>query len=186
MLLSGENEKAHHTGLAVAVDMTDFVFQHNTVVMGDQSKCFASIYFNVPQGEAWPLAQSSTHNVWILDNVLCRQPTGDWGGQGTAGLQSYMKDPPPLDPRFRGNLMMVQGGDQSQTWPPLNGVTGSRFNFVDPAHEDYGLVPGKQTKFAGDLLPGVNMPALLEAIKNVNGPSPAVETRDKKGAVETH
>jgi hypothetical protein len=131
--------------------------------MSDQSACFNAIFFNVKPRAAWPLQQSSTHNVSILDNVLCRQPTGDWGGQGMAGLQSYMGDFFPLAPRFRGNLMFVPTGDRAQAWPATNDTMSAPFSFLDAAKNNYQLVPRKRTKDNDVPLPGVDMARLLAA-----------------------
>jgi hypothetical protein len=62
--------------------VTDFVAQHNTVVPPPNlSYCKGSIEFNAAAPFNPPV--SSTHNVWILDNVLCRQINGP-GGYGRA------------------------------------------------------------------------------------------------------
>ena len=163
LVLMTPNNSTHHVGLAISVDMTDLAFQHNTVIMSDQSACFNAIFFNVKQRVAWPLQQSSTHNVSILDNVLCRQPSGDWGGQGMAGLQSYMGDPPPLASRFRGNLMFVPNGDRAQAWPANNDTMSAPFSFLDAAKNNYQLVRRKRTKDNDVPLPGVDMARLLAA-----------------------
>jgi sugar lactone lactonase YvrE len=139
VLLNPEHNGAHHNGLSISADMTDFIFQHNTVLMADQSTCLNSIYFNVQGGLLWPLLSSDTHNVWVLDNALCRQTTGDWGGQGTAGLNSYMSDPSPLAPRYFGNAMFVPSGNGIATWPANNFATAVAFVYNDPAIGDYRL-----------------------------------------------
>ena len=180
LVLMTPNKNTHHVGLAIAVDMTDLAFQHNTVIMDDQSTCFSAIFFNVKQRVAWPLQQSSTHNVSILDNVLCRQPSGDWGGQGMAGLQSYMGDPPPVAPRFRGNFMFVPSGDRAQAWPATNDTTSSRFSFVDTAKNNYQLVPRKRTKDNAAPLPGVDMARLLAATGQEKSAPVGGEVKDKK------
>ena len=180
LLLMAPSNNPHHIGLAIAVDMTDLAFQHNTVIMSDQSTCFSAIFFNVKQRVAWPLQQSSTHNVSILDNVLCRQPSGDWGGQGMAGLQSYMGDPPPVAPRFRGNFMFVPSGDRAQAWPATNDTTSSRFSFVDTAKNNYQLVPRKRTKDIAAPLPGVDMARLLAATGQEKSAPVGGEVKDKK------
>jgi hypothetical protein len=180
LVLMTPNNNTHHVALAISVDMTDLAFQHNTVIMSDQSTCFNAIFFNVKQRVTWPLQQSSTHNVSILNNVLCRQPSGDWGGQGMAGLQSYMGDPSPLAPRFRGNLMFVASGDRVQAWPAQNGTTSSPFSFVDAAKNNYQLVPQKRTKDNDVQLPGVDMARLLAASGEEKSAPVGGEVKGKK------
>jgi hypothetical protein len=180
LVLMTPSSNPHHIGLAIAMDMTDLVFQHNTVIMSDQSTCFNAIFFNVKQRVTWPLQQSSTHNVSILNNVLCRQPSGDWGGQGMAGLQSYMGDPSPLAPRFRGNLMFVASGDRVQAWSAQNGTTSSPFSFVDAAKNNYQLVPQKRTKDNDVQLSGVDMARLLAASGQEKSAPVGGEVKGKK------
>jgi hypothetical protein len=126
-------------GVLVNPDMTDFVFQHNTTVPAPGTDCYHSIFFNLYQNMKWPPAESVTHNVWILDNALCRQPIGGRGGQGTTGLTYYMGDPSPLAPRLSGNVMFVPGNDQVQTWPVHNDATIIPFAYQDVNKGDYQL-----------------------------------------------
>ena len=167
VLLNPEQNGAHHNGLAVSVNMTDFVFQHNTVLMADQSNCLNSIYFNVQQGLPWPLLSSDTHNVWLLDNALCRQPTGDWGGQGTAGLNSYMSDPSPLAPRYFGNAMFVPSGNGIATWPANNFATAVPFVYNDPASGDYRLQSPYWTDTTDGKVAGIDWASLQPASTTV-------------------
>ncbi len=163
-LLNPENTGVHHIGLFVAVNLTDFVFQHNTVLMADQSNCMDAIYFNVQQGMIWPLRQSDTHNVWILDNALCRQTTGDWGGKGTTGLNSYMSDPAPLAPRYLGNVMYVPSGDQVQTWPAENLATTTPFTYVGTGNGDYQLLNPDWTETTDGKISGIDYNLLEQAM----------------------
>ena len=80
--MSPEDNGSHHGGFFVAVDLEDVVFQHNTVLMSDQSTCWNSVFFNMKDGWHWPPPRSVTHNLWILDNVLCRRPDRRLGGAG--------------------------------------------------------------------------------------------------------
>jgi hypothetical protein len=130
VVMNPEVNGSHHAGLFVAWHFTDFIFQHNTAIMSDGSKCWAGVYFNVANGQTWPLAQSGTTNVWILDNAICRQTSGDWGGQGTTGLNSYMSAPAPMAPRYFGNVMFVPSGDRVQTWPAANDATATPLVFA--------------------------------------------------------
>jgi hypothetical protein len=110
--------KGYGWGGLIAPDLVDFVVQHNTIVPpGSVGQCKASIFFN---SHGYPGTHSSTRNVWVLDNSLCRQPTGNGGGQGTVGLTNYMGEPSPLAPRFQGNVMYVPTGDIAQQFPPHN------------------------------------------------------------------
>ena len=119
---------------------TDWVFQHNTMVAANNNSpddCKFSIYFSLPANTRWPPKGSATHNVWILDNALCRQPIGDDGAQGTKGLDNnsddglkgYMADPSSVGPRFFGNIMFVPNGNTVQTWPASNLATTTAFTF---------------------------------------------------------
>jgi hypothetical protein len=127
-------------GVMMAVGMTDFVFQHNTTVPVSGTDCWNSIYFELPPGSKWPPPHSPTHNIWLLDNALCRQPTGAWGGQGTTGLTYYMGDPAPLDPRYLGNVMYVPSNNHVQQFPARNLSTTVPFTYVDPGNGNYQLL----------------------------------------------
>jgi hypothetical protein len=155
---------SHHLGLQVAAGLTDFTFQHNTVLMSDQSTCWNSVYFGILAGQRWPLAQSDTHNVWILDNALCRQTTGDFAGQGTAGLTSYMSDPAPLTSRYLGNVMFVPVGDRVQTFPVHNYSSTVAFGYVAPASEDYQLSSPAWTDTSDGKIAGINWSTLYGAL----------------------
>ncbi len=147
----------NNTGLQMAYGMTDFVFQHNTLVPATGTNCFQSIYFNVPQGTTWPPppSQSMTHNVWVLDNALCRQPSGDNGAQGTTGLTYYMGDPTSVAPRYLGNVMYVPSDNKVQTFPAGNLSTTTPFTYVDPVNGNYQLLAPHWTT-SGDQVSGIN------------------------------
>lgn len=140
LLLNPEKTGTNHFGLLLTVGMSDFVFEHNTVLMSDQSPCWNSIYFGLSSGSTWPPTTSPTHNVWILNNALCRQPTGDWSGQGMAGLNGYMSDPAPVAPRFLGNVMYVPSGNNVQQWPAHNYATTVPFVYTNPNLQNYQLL----------------------------------------------
>jgi len=152
------------TGLNVAEGLADVIFQHNTVVAASRTDCYASLYFNVQQGLAWPLKRSDTQNLWILDNVLCRQPTGDWGGQGTDGLTSYMGDPSPLAPRYSGNVMYVPRGDKVQVFPRHNLSTATPITYIDPAAPNYQLASPKWAQTTDGSVAGINTDSLNAAM----------------------
>ena len=114
---------ARNTGIQIAANSTDFVFQHNTMVAAPGTDCWNSLFFDVPTGTKWPPAESMTHNIWILDNVLCRPPTGDFGAQGAIGLNYYMGDPAPVASRYIGNVMLAPSGSKIAEFPPGNLLT---------------------------------------------------------------
>jgi hypothetical protein len=96
----------------------DVVFERNNYQLIDPTQpCWNSIFFGA--GTQQPPLQNLTNNIWIDNNVLCKQPTGDWGLTGMNALTGYMGTPPPPDPRFTGNAMDAQGGT-CYTWPPTN------------------------------------------------------------------
>lgn len=152
---------------SVSPGLTDVLFQHNTVVPATGTSCKGSIYFRVEGNQHWPLTEPGTRNIWILDNVLCRPPTGDYGGQGTAGLEQYMGDSPPIDKRFAGNVIFIPKDAQPASFPGSNRMVSSGIRFADPAAGNYELVLPKWTKTTDALPAGVDMKALSEAIAGV-------------------
>jgi Putative Ig domain len=105
----------------------DVVFQHNTFVPPAWG-CWNAVFFS----DAPPIPVV-TQNVWLLDNVFCRQPTGDNGWQGIMGIAIYMGQPstPPYDvlQRFEGNVMYVPSTDEVQIWLASNLATATNFTF---------------------------------------------------------
>jgi hypothetical protein len=155
---------------SVAPGLTDVLFQHNTVVPATGTSCAASVYFRVDTGQRWPLAEPATSNIWIRDNLLCRPPTGDYGGQGTAGLEIYMGDSPPIEKRFAGNVIFVPKDAQPASFPGSNRLVVWGIRFVDPAAGNYELVLPKWTKTTDELPAGVDMKVLSGAIAGVISP----------------
>jgi hypothetical protein len=164
-------------GIALSDEMTDLVFEHNTLVPFPGTNCDQSVYFEGAPGSKWPPARSYTRNIWILDNVLCRQPTGDWGGrgQGTAGLVYYMGDPPPLNERFFGNVILFPAGDPMPSFPPKNSLQ-TKIAFVDAAAGNYQLASPKWTQTSDGALAGVDMAALEAAVAGAVPPVPDAKT----------
>jgi hypothetical protein len=154
-------------------DISDVVIQHNTAVAGAGADCWASIYFSVPSGSKWPLAKSDTNNVWILDNVLCRPPTGDWGGQGTFGLTSYMGDPAPLDRRFQGNVILSTNDRGAPKFPDGNLVTPGPIRFADADSGNYQLTSPMWVKTTDGKPAGVDAHELQGAIAGVADRAPS-------------
>jgi hypothetical protein len=134
------NGGTNNVGIAISAGLSDYVLQHNTFVPASGTDCWNSVYFNVPKGTPWPPPQSITDNIWLLDNAFCRQPSGDYGGQGTTGITYYMGDPAPVDPRYLGNVMYVPSNNKVQQWPLHNYATTIPFTYVNPAQGDYQLV----------------------------------------------
>jgi hypothetical protein len=159
LVLLAPANNPHGTGFQVAFDLTDVVFQHNTVLKMDGSKCYFSLQFDGKPGTPWPPPVPWTHNLWVLDNVLCRQPSGDMGGQGTTGLTYYMGDPAPLDKRFLGNVIYVPPGDATHSFPPKNSLQ-TKIAYADPAAANYQLVSPNWTQTSDKLPAGVDMAAL--------------------------
>ena len=152
--------------LGVSPDLTDVVFQHNTVVAAAGTNCWASLYFNVKSNTKWPLPESNTHNLWVTDNVLCRPPSGDWGGQGTDGLKSYMGDPAPLDKRFSGNIILAPSDNAPASFSGGNLLTSGPIRFADPNNGNYQLTAPKWTKTTDGKPAGVDSSALSAAVGN--------------------
>jgi hypothetical protein len=127
--------------------------QHNTFVPAPGTNCYESAFFN---NASFPPPSSTTHNVWILDNVLCRQPTGNGGSQGTTGLNYYMGAPAPVDPRYLGNVMFVQSTDRVQQFPAHNFSTTVPFTYVDPTNGNYQLYLPNWTDTSDGQISGIN------------------------------
>jgi hypothetical protein len=122
--------------------MQDVLFRHNTTVSAPSTPCWNAVFFGA--GGQKPPFNSLTNNVWLLDNAFCRQPTGDWGLQGTYGLMQYMGSPntPPddLTQRFYGNVMWVQPTDKAHTFPYGNLAQTAGFTYENPAAMNYQLL----------------------------------------------
>jgi hypothetical protein len=147
--------------------MRDVVFQHNTAISAASTSCWESVYFSVPSTMKLPLS-NLTSNIWLLDNAFCRQPTGDYGQQGTAGLTQYMGSPstPPYDltQRFYGNVMYVPMGDKVQTFPTHNYATTVPVTYVAIAANDYQLATPYWTDTSDGKVAGIDNSALAAKI----------------------
>jgi len=143
--------------------LRNVVIQHNTTIAAASTPCWNSIYFGIPPGQKPPYSRVS-NNIWILDNALCRQPTGDNQQQGMTGLTQYMVDPstPPNDlaRRFYGNVMYVASGNQVQSFPPHNMSTGKALRYVDPDKGNYNLLQPKWTETSDGKPAGVDSSTL--------------------------
>jgi hypothetical protein len=134
--LAGGNR---NIGIQISAGLSDYIVQHNTFVPAPGTDCWSSVYFAAFTRAKWPPAVSITHNIWLLDNAFCRQPSGDWGGQGTLGITRYMGDPAPVDSRYMGNVMYVPGDNKTQEWPLHNYATTVPFTYANQSQGNYQL-----------------------------------------------
>jgi hypothetical protein len=153
--------------------LRDVVFQHNTTVSAASTPCWMSIFFSDA-----PIQNPVTSNIWILDNALCRQPSGDNSFQGTSGLTQYMGYPstPPYDltRRYYGNVMYVPRADKVQVFPPHNYATTVPFAFVNPAAGNFQLLTPYWTDTSDGKLAGTHLSPVVSRI----GPSAQNSTPD--------
>ena len=174
--------------------LTDYVFQHNTITTIDGSPVDQSFYFTLPSNVTCTTVQTSpTHNVWILDNAMTRQPSGDcgwttvYGGAALTGVPvsggwfpGYMRDPPPIDPRFYGNLMFVAKTDKLfENWRNSNNTTTKPFFYVDTSVGNYQLSKPNWTKTTDGKVAGIDWDALQAALAGAASPpesKPVVES----------
>ena len=154
----------------------DVLVQHNTVVSNPNGACWSSVYFGVPGVWKPPFPYPPTNNLWILDNVLCKQPYGDWGLQGMTALNDYMGSPntPSYDvtQRFYGNVMYVPVGNKVQPFPPHNYATTVPVVYAHQSIPDYQLVSPYWTNTSDGQLAGVNFSQLPASTgSNIQGQS---------------
>jgi hypothetical protein len=155
-----------NVGLALHPETSDLVFEHNTLISYPESTCDASIFFVGSRSWPWPPPWSYTHNIWILDNVLCRPPSGDWAREGVVGLTYYMGDPPPLDKRFLGNVMYDPPGYSTALFPHKNTVQ-STLRFANISGGNYNLVVPQWTETSDGMQAGVIMYLLKHFMGNM-------------------
>jgi hypothetical protein len=157
--------------------LKDIVFQHNTAISAASTPCWNSIYFS-SNGQSMPFAVPPTNNVWILDNALCAQPNGDFGLQGP-GLVNYMGNPStsPNDfaHRLYGNVMWVQPGQKTFTYPSGNMTQTAPFTYVNPSAFDYQLLTPYWMTTSDSQLSGIN---------NNNMPAGYIAPPDDDGGVD--
>ncbi len=148
--------------------ITDFVVQHNTVIPPPNlGYCKASLYFSIKAPINPPV--SHTHNVWILDNVLCRQLNGPAGmvGQFSYVLSDYMGDPPPPDPRLLGNVFYAPPGDKVYPLPPHNYSTDVKF--TNSKGSEYQLKHPAKMETTDGRIAGVDKSKLASAYSAESG-----------------
>jgi hypothetical protein len=178
LLLSPNADTTHHVGANIDggnstdVGLTDYIFQHNTVLKSDLSTLWNSFYFELAQlswGCSPPEGYSSTNNVWVLDNALTQQPAGDCGFittfGGVTGLAYYMGNPSPMAPRFYGNAMFVPSGYHLATWPGTsNDSTTTPFTYVNPGSGDYQLLIPDWTDTTDGKVSGIDWSEIQQAM----------------------
>jgi hypothetical protein len=139
--------------------LRDVVFQHNTMVSAASTPCWMSIYFSA-NGQTMPFAVPITNNVWIQDNALCTQPTGDYGLTGTSGLTYYMglpnTSPNDITARFSGNVIWIQPGVRAASYPSTNMTQTAPFTYINPSAMDYQLLTPIWTNTSDGQESGVN------------------------------
>src|SRR5271165_6758330 len=143
--------------------LRDFVLQHNTVIPPPNlGYCKASWYFEMSGTGSPTPPLSRTHNVWVLDNVLCRQIWGPYGwvGQFSNVLPDYMGDPSPVNPRLFGNVFYAPRPDSIYSIPPNNYTSSVPFTYVSPSTGNYQLSSPYWTATSDGNLAGVNNSAL--------------------------
>jgi len=162
LILLGDTTQAGYTtgyddGGMINNQVRDFVVQHNTVVAPPNlNGCKNPIYFNVAGPFNPPV--SRTHNVWILDNALCRQINGPGGmvGQFSYTLNAYAGDPSPVNPRLLGNVFYAPSGDRVYSLPPHNYTSTLPLIYVNPSGGDYQLSVPTWTDTSDGQIAGVN------------------------------
>ncbi len=86
----------------------DVVFQHNTAISSSVAPAKWSIYWSLSAGQCVVgCAAQISNNVWILDNAMVRQPTGDSGQTLAQYMGAPTTTPYDLTQRFYGNAMYV-------------------------------------------------------------------------------
>ena len=150
-------------GFCIGAKGDSLLIQHNTVQGVNGSLPTYSFFFGA---NLQTLAQyPPPTNVWILDNVVSRQPTGNSGYLGQKALDTYMPLPAPDDLRFIGNVMFIPAGDRVATWPLHDYATTIPFTFGDASNGNYQLVIPYWTDTSDGKLAGVDTNALTAAMK---------------------
>jgi hypothetical protein len=144
-------------GFSMGHGMDSWLIQHNTVQGINGTQSWASIYFNNASSPGLPT------NLWILDNALSRQTTGDGGYLGQAAIDTYMPLPGPDGPRYAGNVMFVPSSDRLAAWPLHDYATTIPFTFVDQSNGNYQLVTPNWLDTSDGQISGIDETALLAA-----------------------
>lgn len=150
----------HPLGFQMGIkNLSSVLIQHDTVQGINGTQSWSSIYFN----SLTCTSVNSPRNVYIWDNALSRQPTGDCAFQGQRALDTYMPSPAPDSSRFSGNVMFVPSDDNVATWPLHNYATAVPFTFANISTGNYQLVSPNWTDTSDGQVSGVDMTALDEA-----------------------
>jgi len=143
--------------------LSDVVLQHNTIVPPPNlGYCKASIYIDVCGTAPFTNVYARTKNVWIQDNVLCRQINGEagWIGMFPYVLTDYLGDPAPVDPRLMGNVFYAPTRDTVYSIPPHNLTSTLPFTYVNPSAGNYQLSSPYWTDTSDGKISGVNSSTL--------------------------
>ena len=151
----------HPMAFSMGHRMDNYLIQHNTIQGMNGSQSWNTVFFNQAQ---CPSLLDQPTNVWILDNVLSRQVTGDCKYLGQRAMDSYMPLPAPDGGRFIGNVMFVPSTDQLASWPAHNDATTVPLVFADPLNGNYELVSPYWVDTYDGTLSGVDMNALNQAM----------------------
>ena len=176
-------------GILIPRDITDLVFQHNTVLPPPNlSYCKGSVYFDISGTVPFDPPYSRTHNIWILDNALCRQVWGPTGfvGQVSYSLPDYMGDPSPGEPRLFGNVFYAPIGDKPYPYPPHNYISTRPFSDVNPSSGNYQLLVPTWTDTSDGKISGVNgstLPIKLLPLSNNVTLAPSAHASPSGGTV---
>ena len=83
------------------------VFQHNTAISSSVAPAKWSIYWSLSAGQCVVgCAAQISNNVWILDNAMVRQPTGDSGQTLAQYMGAPTTTPYDLTQRFMATPCM--------------------------------------------------------------------------------
>lgn len=85
----------------------------------------------------------------------------------------YMRDPPPLDRRVKGNVMLVTSNDMKYSFPPTNTLQ-TKIVYADPPTANYQIISPNWTQTTDDTIAGVNESRLSAARKLDVAPQLAV------------
>ena len=144
----------HPLGFSMGRKMDSILIQHNTVQGIHGSQPWGSFYFGAT---GCPSNGDQPTNLWILDNALSRQPTGDCGYQGQKALDSYIPLPAPSGGRFRGNAMFSPASDKAQPFPAGNVSLGSGAGSKDRGNGEVALLSSNQARTTDATPVGVDM-----------------------------
>jgi hypothetical protein len=149
--------QAYGFGSLLNGNLTDWVYQHNTVIGPPNmttGACRGGFQFNVPGPNQPPVGK--TTNVWIQDNVLCRVIGGSAGfiGQFSYALIDYLGNPGNPAQLF-GNVFYRGTDPTSWAVPADNTVSIPAITYVNPPI-DYTLATPAWTDTSDGKIAGVD------------------------------